>query len=245
MNKRKKSDLIPELYPINQLKLNPMNPRVIEDSNFQKLVNSIKNASWMLQIRPILINKDLIVLGGNQRLKACLEAGFKEVWALNVEKIEDSKQRELIILDNKDYGKWDKDLLKSQFSTEELERYDLLDIVDGAGAVLETTEKTMLEDLSTDGVEPEIDENKLADKLKTYQNNTIKQIVLYYPDELYEKALRLLDEIGATIDCDDNSEVVLRLINFWEFHNGKEPTELADSDTEQGKSGSDEDSEAP
>lgn len=107
-----------------------MNPRVIEDDNFQKLVKSIQNAPWMLQIRPIVVNKDLIVLGGNQRLKACMEAGFEEVWALNIESIDDSKQRELIILDNKDYGKWDKELLKNQFSHEELEKYDLLDVVD-------------------------------------------------------------------------------------------------------------------
>ena len=197
----------------------------------------------MLQIRPIVVNKDLIVLGGNQRLKACLEAGFKEVWALNIEKIDDEKHRELIILDNKDYGKWDKDLLLSQFSNEELERYDLLEIVDRTGPVPDTLENPQ-ENLGTDAVEPEIDENKMAEKLKNYQNNTIKQIVLYYPDELYEKALRLLDEIGATMDCDDNSEVVLRLINFWEFQNGKEPTELKNenSNSEQGPESNDSDS---
>lgn len=218
-----------------------MNPRVIEDSSFQKLVKSIKEAPWMLEIRPIVVNKDLIVLGGNQRLKACLEAGFEEVWALNIENIEDSKQRELIILDNKDYGKWDTQLLKSQFSQDELVRYDLLEIVERTDPLIDSQlEQDITNDIS---VEPEIDENMLAEKLKTFQNNSIKQIVLYYPTDLYEKTIKLLDQIGASQDCDDNSEVVLRLINFWEFHNGKEPTELANSNSEQGQSRNDEDSE--
>ena len=69
-----------EKVKISQVKNNPNNPRVIKDFQFKKLVKSIKEAPWMLQLRSIIVNDDNIVLGGNQRLRACKEAGLKEVY---------------------------------------------------------------------------------------------------------------------------------------------------------------------
>ncbi|MFN7610432.1 MAG: ParB N-terminal domain-containing protein [bacterium] len=64
---------------VSQIKPNPNNPRLIKDDKFKKLVQSIKDFPDMLNKRPILVNKDMIVLGGNMRLKACIEAGIKDV----------------------------------------------------------------------------------------------------------------------------------------------------------------------
>lgn len=64
---------------ITAIKRNPNNPRIIKDDKFKKLVESIKNFPQMLEIRPIVVNKDMVVLGGNMRIKACKEAGLKEV----------------------------------------------------------------------------------------------------------------------------------------------------------------------
>jgi len=68
-----------ETVKITEIKNNPNNPRIIKDDKFTKLVNSIKEFPKMLEIRPIVVNDDMIVLGGNMRLKACKEAGLKEV----------------------------------------------------------------------------------------------------------------------------------------------------------------------
>ena len=64
---------------ISEIKRNPNNPRVIKDDKFIKLVESIRSFPQMLRIRPIVVNSDGVVLGGNMRLKACTEAGLKEV----------------------------------------------------------------------------------------------------------------------------------------------------------------------
>lgn len=63
---------------ISQVKTNPNNPRLIKDDKFAKLVQSIKDFPQMLELRPIVVNDDMIVLGGNMRLKACKEAGLKK-----------------------------------------------------------------------------------------------------------------------------------------------------------------------
>jgi ParB-like chromosome segregation protein Spo0J len=68
-----------QTVPINEVKSNPNNPRIIKDDKFKKLVASIKELPQMLELRPIVVNDDMIVLGGNMRLKACKEAGLKEV----------------------------------------------------------------------------------------------------------------------------------------------------------------------
>ena len=60
---------------INEIKPNPNNPRIIKDDKFKKLVKSIQDFPQMLELRPIVIDKNNIVLGGNMRLKACKEAG--------------------------------------------------------------------------------------------------------------------------------------------------------------------------
>ena len=67
-----------KIVNIKDIKENPSNPRTIDDSKLEKLVLSIKKFPKMLK-RPIVLNKDMIILGGNQRFKACVEAGLKEV----------------------------------------------------------------------------------------------------------------------------------------------------------------------
>jgi len=68
-----------KIVKISEVKINPNNPRLIKDDKFKKLVKSIKDFPEMLNIRPIVVNKEMIILGGNMRFKACIEAGLKEV----------------------------------------------------------------------------------------------------------------------------------------------------------------------
>jgi len=128
-----------ETVKISTVKSNPNNPRVIKDDKFDKLVQSIKDFPQMLEIRPIVVNDDMIVLGGNMRLKACKEAGLKEVPIIKASDLTEEQQREFIIKDNVGFGEWDWEQLK-EWDGEELEAWGL-DVPDfEADQVLEAEE---------------------------------------------------------------------------------------------------------
>jgi hypothetical protein len=110
--------------PIGTIKNNPNNPRVIKDDKFKKLVQSIKDLPEMAEVRPVVVNTDMVVLGGNMRLKAMREAGWKDVPIQVVDWNED-KQRQFIIKDNVSGGEWDWDMLANEWDTEELQEWGL------------------------------------------------------------------------------------------------------------------------
>lgn len=114
-----------EKVKIGKIKNNPNNPRLIKDDKFKKLVKSVKEFPEMLEIRPIVVDKDNIVLGGNMRLRACQEAGLKEVHIIQADKLTEKQQREFIIKDNVGFGEWDWDDLANEWDTEELEDWGL------------------------------------------------------------------------------------------------------------------------
>ena len=76
-----------EKVKINAIAINPNNPRVIKDYKFQKLVKSIKDFPEMLELRPIVVNKHNLILGGNMRYRAAVEAGLDEVYIVKDMKI--------------------------------------------------------------------------------------------------------------------------------------------------------------
>jgi len=114
-----------KIVKLKDVKSNPNNPRIIKDEKFKKLVKSIQEFPEMLNIRPIVVNSDLIVLGGNMRLKACNDAGLKEIPIIIADELTDEQQREFIIKDNVGYGEWDWDMLKNEWIAEELEEWGL------------------------------------------------------------------------------------------------------------------------
>ena len=110
-----------EKVKISEVKTNPNNPRLIKDDKFKKLVSSIKEFPEMLEIRPIVVDNDNIVLGGNMRLRACKEAGLKEVHIIKADQLTEKQQREFIIKDNVGFGEWDWDDLANEWDVDELE----------------------------------------------------------------------------------------------------------------------------
>ena len=102
---------------IKLIKPNPDNPRVLRDKKFKLLVQSIKDFPQMLQLRPIVVNADFIVLGGNMRLKACKAAGLKQVPVMQANDLTAEQQKEFIVKDNSNFGEWDWDLLANQYDT--------------------------------------------------------------------------------------------------------------------------------
>lgn len=114
-----------EKWKVSEVKANPNNPRVIKDDKFKKLVKSIHDFPEMLELRPIVVNVDGIVLGGNMRLKACKEAGLKEVPVIKAEDLTEDQQKEFIIKDNVGFGEWDWADLASNWDAEELTEWGL------------------------------------------------------------------------------------------------------------------------
>jgi len=109
---------------INTVKSNPNNPRLIKDDKFKKLVKSLREFPEMAKVRPIVVNQDMVVLGGNMRLKGMKEAGWKDVPIEIVDWSED-KQREFIIKDNVGFGEWEWELLANEWDAEDLEEWGL------------------------------------------------------------------------------------------------------------------------
>lgn len=114
-----------EHIALSKLKANPNNPRVVKDDKFKKLVKSIQDFPQMLEIRPIVVNEDMIVLGGNMRLKACKEAGLKQVPVIKASELTEEQQREFIIKDNVGYGEWDWSELANTWDEGQLQEWGL------------------------------------------------------------------------------------------------------------------------
>jgi len=113
---------------INELKYNPNNPRKIADDKFDKLVKSIKEFPKMMSLRPMVINADNIVLGGNMRLKALKKLGYKEIpddWVKKASDLTEDEARRFIIADNVGFGEHDWELLKMEWDLEELSDWGL------------------------------------------------------------------------------------------------------------------------
>ena len=110
---------------VGDIKANPNNPRIIKDDKFKKLVKSIQEFPEMLKLRPIVVNDDMVVLGGNMRLKACKEAGLKEIPIIKASSLTEEQQKEFIVKDNVGYGEWDWDDLANNWDAEQLTDWGL------------------------------------------------------------------------------------------------------------------------
>lgn len=182
---------------VSALKENPANPRVIKDFQFKKLVKSIKDFPEMLEVRKIVCTPDMVVLGGNMRLKAIQQAGLREV---DVEIVDwnEAKQKQFVIKDNLSYGEWDWEMLANEWETQDLDDWGL--------------------DIPNFQLEDEVEVAKgskktLEEKLDYFANASIKQIVLYFGLEDYEKIISNLNHIADKEKLDDNTSVVQFLVD--------------------------------
>ena len=124
---------------INEIKPNPSNPRIIKDDKFKKLVKSIQDFPQMLELRPIVIDENNVVLGGNMRLKACIEAGLKDVPVKQAKELTEEQKKEFIIKDNVGFGEWAWDDLANNWDEQLLTEWGL-DIPNFDANVLEAEE---------------------------------------------------------------------------------------------------------
>ena len=129
------------MQEINISNINPNhnNPRIIKDDKFKKLVQSIKDFPEMLQLRPIVIDETNTVLGGNMRLKALQELGYKDVPVIYAKDLTEEQKKEFIIKDNVGYGEWDWNLIANEWDAEQITDWGL-DIPGFETEVLEVEE---------------------------------------------------------------------------------------------------------
>jgi hypothetical protein len=189
------------------VKLNPNNPRVIEGAEFNKLVDSVKEDGFMMGIRFLVIDKDNVVVGGNQRLKACQKAGMEQVPVVRAEDLTEDELKEFVLRDNTYYGTFDHKMIAESYSDTDILSVGL-PLIDFSQPSLQTI----------GDIEPEIDASYLAKRKEFYENNEIKQIVTYFPVSLYDKIIESMDVIKAKMQCKENPEVLLNLITYWKQH---------------------------
>jgi len=179
---------------------NPTNPRIIKDDKFKKLVKSIQEFPQMLELRPIVVDGNMVVLGGNMRLKACIAAGLKEVPIIVADQLTDAQKAEFIIKDNVGFGEWDWDLLANEWEVKDLFNWG----VDIPSAYFD------------DDKEPEFDKDMLDEALDGYINSKVKQITLYFDNQQYEYVLNKLEQIAKEEGVESNTEVIILLLEKYE-----------------------------
>lgn len=105
-----------------KIKLNPDNPRQINETKFKKLKQSIQEFPKMLELRPIVVDKEGIILGGNMRYRALQDLGMeiRDEWVKVADKLTDEERRRFIVEDNLEFGEFDWDSLSTQYDAEEL-----------------------------------------------------------------------------------------------------------------------------
>jgi len=181
---------------ISEVKNNPKNPRVIKDFKYRKLVKSIKESPWMLQYRTIVVNDDMIVLGGNQRLRACKEAGMKEIYIQKASELSEEQQRQFIVKDNLSSGEWDWDALANDWDADELESLGL-------------DMPFMGDSMSNENEYLDQDPDK---KLENFLNAEIKRLYLVYDSDLYEKVVDWFEKKVTDLGVEDFSQVILKIM---------------------------------
>ena len=120
-----KSKTTVQYLPIGEINLNPTNPRSITDDKFRKLVESIKSFPEMLELRPIVLNAQNMVLGGNKRFEACIAAGLSEVPVMLAQNLSPEQEKEFVVKDNLGYGEWNYELLAAQYESSILDEWGM------------------------------------------------------------------------------------------------------------------------
>jgi hypothetical protein len=189
-----------EKVAIGEVKLSPYNPRVIKNDKFKKLMKSIMEFPEMLELRPMVVDEDMIVLGGNMRLRACMELGIQEVPVVKAVGLTDEQKKEFVIKDNAAFGEWDWDLLANQWEIQDLSDWGL----DIPASYFD------------EDVEPQFDMDELDKDLDTYINSKVKQITMYFDNQQYEYALAKLQEIMEERELESNTDVIIALLEEYE-----------------------------
>lgn len=164
-----------QIVKTKEIIANDTNPRVIKDEKFKKLVQSIKDFPQMLHLRPIVVNDEMVVLGGNMRLRAVQEVGLKEVPIIKASDLTEEQQKEFIIKDNVGFGEWDWDVLANEWEPELLTEWGL-----------DVWQQPVEVDYSL------LDEEDLSGELSDMADGVKKAIQIEFEPDHYEEATEIV-----------------------------------------------------
>lgn len=178
---------------------NPNNPRTIKKNQLEKLKKSISEFPEMLELRPLVVDEDMVVLGGNMRLKALKELNFTQVPYIQVLGLTDEQKQQFVIKDNVNYGDWDWGVLQNSWN------------VDGLGDWgLDVPEWVIDGD-----TEPEIDLDELDQALNKYIDGKIKQITCYFDTKEYGEMIKKLEYIKDKEKLENHTKVLQYLTELY------------------------------
>ena len=166
----------PQLVAINKIQPNADNPRLIKNIKFKKLVKSIEDLPSMLQLRPIVVDEDMVILGGNMRYKACIEAGLKEIPIIIADELNEDEKKAFVIKDNVSYGEWDWDILGNEYDFEALDDWGM----------------DLPSDMFREDVDYSIlDDEDFEDELDSMEGDVRRALQIPFEAEHYEEAKEL------------------------------------------------------
>lgn len=110
---------------LSDIKVNPNNPRYIQDEQYDKLKQSISSFPDMLKARPIAVDENMVILGGNMRYRVLKDMNIKDIPIMVLTGLTEAQKREFIIKDNLAFGEWDWDILANHWEQEELEEWGM------------------------------------------------------------------------------------------------------------------------
>jgi len=186
---------------ISKVKGNPDNPRIIKNDKFKKLVKSIQEFPEMLKLRPIVVDEDMMVLGGNMRLKASKDAGLKEVWIEVAEGLTEEQKKEFIVKDNVGFGEWEWDMLANEWDSVQLAEWGL-DVWENEDDI-ETTDEFSLPDGEKSNLE------QITYTLTKEQSNIIKEAI---QEIKYTEEYKYVETFGNE---NGNGNALYLLIQQW------------------------------
>jgi hypothetical protein len=186
---------------IKEIKPNDSNPRYITESDFKRLIKSIKDFPEMLEVKPLIVNKNMVVIGGNQRLEALKSLGHFEVQVQQVNwSVE--KQKEFTIKDNTHYGSWDYDALGNNWQYDELQQWGL-----------------NVWNPDEDYFDVDDEDEKEIKPSATDDDHSNFEIVLEYENK--KKLIKVLNEVKDKYNLEKQEEALMLIINKFQEHDRK------------------------
>lgn len=185
---------------ITEIKLNKKNPRLIKDYKFEKLKKSITEFPKMLELRPIIIDNDNIILGGNMRYQALKDLGYKELpdnWVKKSSELSEEEKQRFIIADNVGFGDWDWDIIANEWDTELLADW---------GLDVPSFEVQLLDN--------EIEEEEKDNSPKvTDDNSSIFQIILRHDNKLI--LLETLNKVKKNYYFETQEDALMEILRIY------------------------------
>ena len=181
---------------ISEIKPNISNPRIIKEKKFIKLVNSIKEFPEMLELRPIIVDENMTILGGNMRYKACVEAGLKEVHVKVAKGLTDEQKQEFIVKDNVGFGEWDWSILANEWDNTKLGEWGM-DIWQTQDSISNEKDYSI---------------NSLDEKLDRFLDAKIKNITIPFETQEFNNVVNKLEILIEKYQCQDYRGLIYKII---------------------------------